>query len=457
MDNAERLMRKVVDACADCDICRYLLDENCHFFPTMYSLWDREKETGETITRQELRALADLCNYCALCPCPNIREDIIVAKTAFVDRDGLSPTIRMLEDVARVGKMCGAIPWLANAMLQGKFTGRFVKKCAGIHADRKIPSIPREDFPAWAKRCGLQKRASAKHRAKVVYFAGCTARYLFPDVARSAVDVLQRNDIAVHCPEQHCCGMPSMLEGDRNMTLKSARRTLAMLSDAVADGYDVVCSCPTCGYMLKHVLREGAYYSSAYQDQVGGSDQHIKIPEKPARGPEREGGYKLLDKAIYGSILKDDGYFSVIDPLKRIRVAESTYDLGEYLLNRHRQGKLNEKFGSIPGRMLYYPPCHQREQEIGAPYLELLALIPNISLETMQYTADCCGIAGIMGFKRDFHDASIQMGSRLMDKICSGHPDRLVTDCLSCRIQFSQMMDYPVSHPVQLLKKAYQI
>ena len=89
INDAERLMWEVVDACTDCDCCMYLMDTNCLFFPVMYKLWDREKETGERITHRDLRHLADLCNYCALCPCPNIREDIITAKTLFVDRDGL--------------------------------------------------------------------------------------------------------------------------------------------------------------------------------------------------------------------------------------------------------------------------------------------------------------------------------------------------------------------------------
>ncbi len=106
MDDAEHLMHRVIDACTDCDCCRYTMDTNCLFFPEIYRLWDREKETGERITPADLRRLADLCNYCALCPCPDIREDIITAKTLFIDRDGLAPGIRILEDVERLGKLC---------------------------------------------------------------------------------------------------------------------------------------------------------------------------------------------------------------------------------------------------------------------------------------------------------------------------------------------------------------
>jgi glycerol-3-phosphate dehydrogenase subunit C len=172
-------------------------------------------------------------------------------------------------------------------------------------------------------------------------------------------------------------------------------------------------------------------------------------------GSVKEMSFRVLEKSIYGKILKDDGYFSSIDPLKRIRVAENTYDLGQYLLGLHRSGELATQLGPVPGQRVYYPPCHQREQGIGTPYLDLLALIPDMSLEAIQTNAYCCGIAGIMGFKRDFHKASLYLGSRLMAKIKKMDPDHLVTDCLSCRLQFNQMTKYPVIHPIEILSQSY--
>lgn len=308
---------------------------------------------------------------------------------------------------------------------------------------------------------------------------------------KAAIDVLNLNNIKVYYPEQNCCGMPSMLEGDRKLTLTFAERTVSHLAEVVADGYDVVCSCFTCGYMLKNVLRQCAYYSKEYQDLVGGDERRMKIPEKmpskwvnsgessipyefkdtfgehhmtretvtvedESEGPVKEMQFHVLDKSIYGKILKDDGYFSVIDPLKRIKVAESTYDLGEYLLDLHHDSDLATQLGPVPEQMLYYPPCHLREQGIGTPYPDLLALIPEVSMDSFESTFYCCGIAGIMGFKRDFHKASIQMGSRLMAKIKQLDPDYLITDCLSCRLEFNQMTAYTVYHPIEILCKSYK-
>ena len=91
----------------------------------------------------------------------------------------------------------------------------------------------------------------------------------------------------------------------------------------------------------------------------------------------------------------------------------------------------------------------------GRPYQELLNLLPGIDLESVDGSLYCCGMAGIMGFKRDFHETSIHLGNRLMAKIKALNPGKLVTDCLSCRLQFKQLLPHKVLHPIELIKEAY--
>ena len=104
MENGEpeKAARAVLEACADCDVCRFLMDTSCPFFPELYRLYDREWEGGEKATSQELRQLVELCSFCGQCPCPNIRTGTIEAKTLFIERDGLKFGVRMIEDVERV-------------------------------------------------------------------------------------------------------------------------------------------------------------------------------------------------------------------------------------------------------------------------------------------------------------------------------------------------------------------
>jgi glycerol-3-phosphate dehydrogenase subunit C len=452
----ERTARKIVMDCADCDCCRPIMDESCLFFPELYRLYDKEVGTGQKISSEELRQFVEKCNFCALCPCPNIRADIIRAKTQFIERDGLKFGVRTVEDVESIGKLCGAMPGLANRLLRSDLAGGMIKKALGVHRDRKLPEFPEENFTTWTRKVELQVKPKTTAGRKVAYFAGCTARYIFPEVARATVEILQHNGIEVYCPEHKCCGMPSFLEGDQRLTMEFVSHNLDLLSEATRDGYDILCSCPTCSFMLRSLLAEGAYYSREYQESAGADAKFIKVPAraKPGEAPERK--MEAFDKTIFKNIMKDEGYFSSLDPMKRVAVAEKTFDVGEYLLRLRHTGKLEIEFGPVQGQAVYFPPCHQREQEFGQPYLELLGLIPGLELEAIQGNLFCCGLAGVMGFKRDFHQASIKLGSRLIEKIRKMNPERIVTDCLSCRLQFSQLLPYPVLHPIEVLKEAYQ-
>jgi glycerol-3-phosphate dehydrogenase subunit C len=104
----------------------------------------------------------------------------------------------------------------------------------------------------------------------------------------------------------------------------------------------------------------------------------------------------------------------------------------------------------------YFAPCHQRQQGIGEPWLKLLGLVPEVQLARVGDGFDCCGLAGIMGFKKDFHETSLSIGARLADKIRAASPGQLATDCLSCRLQFQQLLPNEVLHPIEILRKAYR-
>ena len=93
------------------------------------------------------------------------------AKAAFVKRDGLKTGVRLLEDVALVGRICGAIPGLTNRLLGSPRIGKPIKKAMGIHPDRRVPAFPLESFAARAARKGLTKKPGEKQSRKVAYFA----------------------------------------------------------------------------------------------------------------------------------------------------------------------------------------------------------------------------------------------------------------------------------------------
>ncbi len=444
------LMRSVVDACADCDVCRFLMDESCLFFPELYRLYDQEKDTGVPIGENALSRLSELCTLCGLCPCPDIRMKVIQAKTERARARGMPLSIKLLADVQRFGQIGARAPKILKRALSSPPLCGMAGKAAGVHPERRLPRLPDESFFAWARRRGLDRPPDRTPR--VAYFAGCTAGYLFPEVARAAVAVLERNGVSVFVPPQQCCGMPTLLEGDDQTTLQRAETNLNTLLAAAREGFDIVCSCPTCGFLMTSLLRERAVYSAACQRLLGAGADEIKVPEAERGGK----GAACLKKSMYESILKDDGYFSSFDPLQRIALSETMLDMGAYLDRLRQDGALNAGSGELSGRVAYYAPCHQREQGIGAPYLELLSRIPGLTVAPVGGAMDCCGMGGSLGFKKDFHDASIRLAKPLVRKIQAVAPDAVVTDCLSCRLQFQHLLPYPVRHPLEILARAYR-
>ncbi|TXT37338.1 MAG: glycerol-3-phosphate dehydrogenase subunit C [Comamonadaceae bacterium] len=445
-------------------------DSSCLFMPQLYRLVDREEAGGEAITSAEMKQLLDLCNTCGICPCTPVQVWIREAKDAFVERAGLPANIRLIENVQLLGKLGGALPRLANFVLNNAPLSKGLKRVIGIHPERKLPLFPTDDLTSWAQARGLMNMPQTSGR-KVAYFAGCTARYYFPEVAKATVEVLELNGVAVYLPAQKCCGMPTLLEGDRSFTFDLARFNVAELAQCVSAGLDIVCSCPTCGYLLKSVLREGAQYSEEYRALV----QQMACQEKGnfeqvserlaaedaaftgrANGASAHGRKPSMLGLTQWKMLSDQGYFAELGGANRLRVANHTYDLGEYLWEMHLAGQLKLEWGEVSAHVAYFAPCHQRQQGIGQPWVNLLCLVPGVRVERVGDAFDCCGLGGNMGFKKDFHETSLSIGSRLADKIKAAAPESVATDCLSCRLQFQHMLPYKVFHPIEILRESYQ-
>ena len=451
----EDRLRYEISKCRRCEACKDLLSSSCVVFPEMFRMVDAEWKTGNEVTTDQLRHLVDLCNFCAVCPCLDIRTAIMEAKTEYAGRYGLGFKIRAIENMDRIGRLGGAIPQVSNFLLQNGVAKTVITRAVGIHKDRKMPYFANEDFGKWFRSKKRSILPQPKNSKKVAYFSGCTAKYFFPDVAKAVVEVFERNGVEVYYPEQKCCGMPPLLEGDRNLTLEFARFNVERLAEVVEKGYDIVCSCPTCGYMLKKILRVGADQAIWRRDseKMESDFVHIEIGHGLIGAISGMSSVRV-PKGYLKVLLNDKGYFSSISPEKRIMISDNTYDVGEYLRNLHKAGELDTRMGSVHIRGAYYPPCHLREQKIGRPYQYLMGLIPGLSIEPIQGDY-CCGNGGIMGFKQEFHHLSIKIASRLIAKIKSINPEALITDCLSCRMQFKQLTPYRVVHPIEIIKESY--
>jgi glycerol-3-phosphate dehydrogenase subunit C len=135
-------------------------------------------------------------------------------------------------------------------------------------------------------------------------------------------------------------------------------------------------------------------------------------------------------------------------------VSEATWDICEFLLDLHEQGRLDTGFGRLDEELPYHAPCQLRSHGIGLPAMDLFALVPG--LRAIDLDHDCCGIAGTYGLKREKYDIAMRVGADLFRKIEASGATETACDSETCRWQIASATGTKVRHPVEILAAAYE-
>lgn len=100
--------------------------------------------------------------------------------------------------------------------------------------------MPRSRKEKWSKGLGLP------HEGAVLYFAGCSTSYLFPESARRAIRLMRAAgaEPAYLGQSEPCCGSTVQKLGDAELARRKAEECFAAFAEAGADV--VVTSCPGC-------------------------------------------------------------------------------------------------------------------------------------------------------------------------------------------------------------------
>jgi ferredoxin len=160
----------------------------------------------------EVEEALALCLGCKACKseCP-AGVDMAAYKAEFRHRHyrgRLRPrSAYALGRVAAWLRLAAVAPSFANALAAGGASSRAVKWLAGIHPDRRLPPLAEESLETWLARC--EPPAPARAGTPVFLWIDTFSRYLEPEIARSAVAVLERAGYRVAVPRRPlCCGRP---------------------------------------------------------------------------------------------------------------------------------------------------------------------------------------------------------------------------------------------------------
>lgn len=369
----------------------------------------RELITGllpaEELTTPEFKRIADLCFNCKQCEleCPsnvNIPQMMIEAKAAYVAANGLSRVDWILSRANSFGALGSASSMSSNWAINNPLARWLIEKICGISRYRKLPSFARRSFLRLAKRELLTRGVVRGGEQPVVYFVDHFANYHDPELGRAFIEILRHNRIPVFVPPgQVSSGMAMISAGDLEAARELAERNLRELAELARDGCPIVCTEPAAALCLKQ--------------------------EYPM----------LLDHPDVQT------------------VAGRVIEAGAFLEQLHAQGRLRTDFRPLDLDVGYHTPCHLKALKAGTPFQNLLGLIPQLRVHTID--EGCSGMAGAYGLTRENFKNSIRIGWGLISRMRVGDLAIGTTECSSCKLQMEQGTTTPTLHPLKLLALAY--
>jgi FAD/FMN-containing dehydrogenase/Fe-S oxidoreductase len=125
--------------------------------------------------------------------------------------------------------------------------------------------------------------------------------------------------------------------------------------------------------------------------------------------------------------------------------------LEEFLAREAESGRLALPLGPLPGKALLHGHCHQKSFAAFKPVEQVLRLIPELAVESIE--SSCCGMAGAFGYGAETYDVSLQMAeAALLPAVRKAESTTfIVADGTSCRHQIQDGTARGAVHAAQLL------
>jgi glycerol-3-phosphate dehydrogenase subunit C len=343
----------------------------------------------------------ELCTACHLCDtvCPAgvpISEMNLLAKAKYLDERGRTLRDLLLVRSDLFGELAARFSKIVNPLMKNGLIRWLLDALLQIDRRRTLPGYEYPTFRQWFRTRPV--RPAKEGAPKVAYFYGCFTNTNEPDAGKAAVALLEAHDLAVIVPPQRCCGIPRLGVGDLPGARKMGKRNIDLLRPTVRQGIDIVFSSTSCGLMLRHE---------------------------------------------YGRILHLEGAEELAGRLS---------DICGYLLAVRSRMETPPAFQPVRMKAAYFAPCHLRSLDAGFPALELLRQVPELDISLLD--ADCCGLGGLYGFKKEKFTIAEEIGRDLAEAASRMKPDIILTDCEGCRMQIRHLTGLTVLHPLQFLRDA---
>ncbi len=351
---------------------------------------------GDGWRSEAVKDALDLCLACKGCKadCP-VNVDMATYKAEFLShyyRRRLRPiaaySMGLIPWWARVASLA---PRVANFIAGAPLLGAAFKRIGGVAPQRQVPTFARETFRAW-----FAQRKDRGEGRPVVLWPDTFTNFLQPDIAKSAVHVLEAAGFRVALPNRIlCCGRPLYDYGMLDLAKRQFRQILSSMRAQIEADVPIVGLEPSC--------------VAAFRDELVNLFPHDE-----------------LAKRLSGRVLT---------------LAEFLDRRVDALYLRH-----------LGQRALVQRHCHHASVMGFAEEEQLLRRVVDLEIPD----TGCCGMAGSFGFEREKYDVSIACAERaLVPAIrAAGDDVMLIADGFSCREQILQTTGRRALHFAQVLERA---
>ena len=358
----------------------------------------------ELLESKEMKAVADLCFNCHQCrtECPasvNIPKLVQEIKAQHIAGQGLGIFERMLNRQDLLAAFGSRFPQMSNLLLGNSISRWIMEKTLGIAQGRKLPRVTRKTFLKWAAREKLNRLNRATGR-KVLFFVDQYVNWHNPLLGRALVEVMRHQRVDVYCPTNQTPSYMSMItSGDVARARKLVKPNIRLLAEAVRNGYDIVTTEPSAALCLQQ----------EYRNLIQDEDTEL--------------------------------------------ISKHTYEACGYLWQMHMRNELELNFRPVSFSIVYHEPCHSRVLDPSRPALNLLKLVPGLSVQFAD--AGCSGMAGTFGLQRKNYRTSLRIGRSLISTMKETPAQLGATECTACKLQMEQGTTKPTIHPIAMLAYAY--
>ncbi len=369
----------------------------------LLAAWAKGILTEKDFESEKFKEILASCLNCKACfvDCPSgvdVSRMMTEARAKLAKKKGLSRAAMVLANNRYMSMLASTFAPISNYFMSREFVKSLMQTFTGIDKRRSMPKFGFLSFIRKANKYLASQPKLQNPVDKVAYFTDTYANYNDHELGFAVIKFLCANNIDVIVPPQRPAPLPSSVYGDVRTSKRDLQYNARHLAKAIRAGYKIVCSEPSAALCLKEDLR-------------------------------------FFDDSEDGKL-----------------VSQNTFEFFEYLKKIDLKNPPAQVRG-LNGNYVHHTPCHLNALESKPATLAVLEKLTGIKAKELN--GGCCGIAGTFGMQAKNYDLSVQIGSKLAEKIKESNADVVLTECSTCKMQIEHLTGKETIHPIKILAKAF--